>query len=220
MDSSPSAVLFDWDNTISNTFAALMDSYNYILRLYDKPEADEEWVKNNIRRAGHEAFPDLFGDKWEEALVEYRRYYNETHGISPVFDGVVDLLDLLKRHDISVGVISNKVDESLQRCVDEVGLRPYFSVVMGSITGEAGKPDPSMMIKALKTIGHKGEPEQVWYVGDTDIDMQFAANSFVKAVFVENAAFDTVEKITGLYTPHRVYRSIREFSDDMAKVMD
>lgn len=219
MTQHPAVVLFDWDNTISDTFAALCDSYNYILTRYGHSAKDAEWVKNNIRRAGHEAFPDLFGDKWEEALTEYRRYYNETHGISPVFDGVGDLLETLKRRGIPMGVISNKIDESLQRCVDEVGLRPYFSVVMGSVTGEAGKPDPSMMVKALKRIGYKDEPETVWYVGDTDIDMQFAANSLVRAVFVENAAFDTIGKIEDLYAPHRVYRSVREFSDDMAKDM-
>lgn len=211
MTRAPAIVLFDWDNTLSDTFPALFKSYNWILAQYGKDPWDEAMAKARIRKVGHETFPGIFGDKWEEALDLYRSHYREHYPSSPIFDGTKEVLERLKEKGARLGVISNKLQLPLELGVEASGFKPLMDVVIGAVPERKGKPDPQPMEEALRMLGYDGPRDDVWYVGDTDVDMEFAKNSGAKAVFVEHVGLDKRDDIMARYAPHGAHLNLRDF---------
>ena len=204
-------ILFDWDNTLSDTFPALHDSYNHMLRHFGREEWDVTTAKANIRHVAHEYLPTLFGERWEEALDVYRTYYRSTHATSPAFEKATDLMVHLKSNGARLGIISNKNEAILQSAYELSPYKPYMDVVLGALAERPGKPDPMVMELALQQLGHEGPRENIWYVGDTDVDMEFARNAGVKSVFIENAGLDRMEDIQLSHKPDLAFKSLADF---------
>lgn len=211
MTHTPEIVLFDWDNTLSDTFPALFDSYNHMLRHFGRDAWDETTAKQNIRRVAHEYLPTLFGDKWEEAREVYRAHYRSNHPTSPMFDGTQEVLEHLHGKGVKLGVISNKAQSLLDKAAEDSGFKPLLDVLIGAEEGRRGKPDPEAMDLALKQLNYDGAREKVWYVGDTDLDMEFAKNSGAKGVFIEHIGFDKKDDIKARFAPHGAYLNLRDF---------
>lgn len=208
---TPAIVLFDWDNTLSDTFPALFDSYNHMLRHFEMDEWDEATAKANIRHVAHEYLPTLLGERWEEGLEIYRGYYRENHAVSPAFESALELMQKLREKGIRVGVISNKNEGILKVAANASPFAQYLEVVFGAVNERPGKPDPAVMDMALKALNYDGPMDDVWYVGDTDVDMEFAANCGAKSVFIENAGLDTLEDIKIRHKPDMAFYSLKEF---------
>ncbi|MEK9930797.1 MAG: HAD hydrolase-like protein, partial [Rhodospirillaceae bacterium] len=67
LDPLPRAILFDWDNTLVDTWGVIHDSMNVTLKHMGQNQWTIEETRKNVRKALREAFPELFGDRWEEA---------------------------------------------------------------------------------------------------------------------------------------------------------
>lgn len=75
----PRVVLFDWDNTLMDTTPVLFKAFCAMRRHYDLPEYSMEEYQAKTGLSLRETFPDLFGDKWEEAKKVYLDAYRENH---------------------------------------------------------------------------------------------------------------------------------------------
>ena len=64
----PRAILFDWDNTLVDSWATIHEALNFLMRAMDKPEWTLADTKGKVRLSLREAFPMHFGERWEEAL--------------------------------------------------------------------------------------------------------------------------------------------------------
>ncbi len=205
-------IIFDWDNTLDDSFPALFDSWNYTLAKFGKPQWDDATAKKNIRKTAHEIMPEVFGGDWEKAIVDYRAYYYDNHTKPTILPCVEDLLKALKKDGKILGVISNKGEAVLHDIAKQSGLEGYFDVIMGADKNRLGKPDPSTMDIMLDKIGYTGSRDTIWYVGDTDIDIQFAKKAGTKSIFVENAGLETVDSIQ-VEKPYYAFKTIKDFHD-------
>ena len=71
----PAAIIFDWDNTLVDTWPVIHDSMNTTLKHLGYQLWSIEETKERVRRSLREAFPELFGDKWEIAReIFYKRF--------------------------------------------------------------------------------------------------------------------------------------------------
>ncbi|HIM41740.1 MAG TPA: hypothetical protein EYM35_02600, partial [Rhodospirillales bacterium] len=71
----PRAILFDWDNTLVDSWPTIHDALNVTLTAFGK----EPWIldetRSRVRKSMRDSFPKLFGDKWRDAGdVFYERY--------------------------------------------------------------------------------------------------------------------------------------------------
>ena len=82
--------------------------------------------------------------------------------------GIVSALDRLRGLGLELAVVGNW-DLSLRRLLDEIGLTPYFRVVVHA----AGKPAPDGLLRALGEIGV--EPGRALHIGDDAVDEAAAA---------------------------------------------
>ena len=183
----PSAIIFDWDNTLVDTWPVIHDSMNSTLKHLGHQTWSIEETRERVRKSLREAFPDLFGDKWEVAREIFYKRFKKIHLERLVaLHGAEGLLKLLFAKKIYLGVVSNKSGDNLRREADHLGWSKYFEQIVGAMDAEKDKPAIEPVLMALE--GSKIRPSSdVWFVGDTKIDMECAYNSGCLPILIRNS---------------------------------
>ncbi len=173
----PKAVLFDWDNTLIDSWPVLHEAANRTFQAFDMPLWTLEEAKRNIARSLRDAFPAMFGERWEEARDIYYRSFSAIHleRLVPL-PGAQELLDNLAGRGIPLGVVSNKTGHFLRSEAEKIGWSSYFTCLIGAADAARDKPAPDPIFMALKTIDLPPSPE-IWFVGDGKIDVDCAINA-------------------------------------------
>lgn len=215
----PDAILFDWDGTLVDTVQVLTKGYNDVFVHFGMPTWTIEDAKKNIRTSSRETFPYLFGDRSDEALEVYYHSIEKNHlDQLDKMEGVDAFLDLLKSKNIPLGVISNKRDTYLKKEVAYLGWGHYFSAIVGAGRAAQDKPAPEIMDVALNEMQLPNKPLELWYVGDTETDLEFAANYGCKKIFISHG-FGTLENAQK-YAPDFVANSCAELGKQLDTVFN
>lgn len=170
----PRALLFDWDNTLVDSWGVIHRALEAtFLAMGQEPWTLEE-CRLRVRASAREAFPALFGARAEEAARIFYEAYGKGHvtALAPL-PGAAALLQALSDSGYRLGVVSNKAGHLLRPEVAALGWEPYFGAVVGANDAAADKPAPEAPAMALGALGLEAS-EEVWFVGDTDIDMRCA----------------------------------------------
>ncbi|MBC6404241.1 MAG: HAD-IA family hydrolase [Rhodospirillales bacterium] len=184
----PKGLLFDWDNTLVDSWgvihAALEETF---VAMGEKPWSLEE-CRERIRASARDAFPKLFGDRAEEASEIFYSSFRHNHiaALRPL-EGAKALLDTLKSLNLKMGIVSNKLGDLLRDEVVALRWRPYFTAVIGAQDTAADKPASNAPAAALAEMGLAASQE-IWFVGDTDIDMLCAVRVGCRPVLVRDEA--------------------------------
>jgi phosphoglycolate phosphatase len=183
----PRAILFDWDNTLVDSWATIHEALNFLMRAMGKPEWSLAETRERVRLSLRDAFPLHFGERWEEAREIYLGRFREIHldRLSPL-PGRERLLRALAGEGIYLGVVSNKTGELLRREVARLGWSGFFGSIVGAGDAPADKPAREPVHLALSPSGVPAG-EEVWFVGDTAVDMECAQNSGCIAVLLGDA---------------------------------
>lgn len=173
----PRAVLIDWDNTLVDTWPVIHDAMNTTLRAMGEAEWQYSETKQRVRRALREAFPDIFGERWEAARDIYYRRFQAIHLEQlETRPGAHELLAALAARGFYLAIVSNKTGKYLRRETAHLGWDRYFGRVVGAADAANDKPSPDVVELALEGSGI--EPgDGVWLVGDTGIDLECAHNA-------------------------------------------
>lgn len=197
----PQAVLFDWDNTLIENWAALTASMNEALRAFSLPLWDEARMIENSKHSLRDSFPVIFGKHWEKAREVFYAHFRARHldGVHKLV-GADDLLQLLQEHGVKLAVCSNKNGELLRREVKKVGWTQHFSSVIGAQDAEKDKPDAAPARLILQANNLLAGPH-VWFVGDTATDMMCASRAGCLAVGVGPGARENPDYQPELWFP-------------------
>jgi phosphoglycolate phosphatase len=118
-----------------------------------------------------------------EAKMAYERGPNGHRHCAP-FPGIVDMLETLVARGIKLAVLSNKTEFEVRATVTRLFPNVPFVHVAGARDDTPLKPDPyAALVIASEHL--RLCPEQVAFVGDTDVDMKTAVNAGMFAVGVE-----------------------------------
>jgi phosphoglycolate phosphatase len=130
----------------------------------------------------------MFGDQWERARDIFYDTLTEQHlkHVTPM-PGVPGVL--AAGAPWPQGVVSNKAGAFLRREVAHLSWAHHFGPVIGAGDAVADKPDPAPLLMALQQLGRQAGPD-VWYMGDTALDMQAARAAGLTAVLIGHAAHD------------------------------
>lgn len=184
----PRAILFDWDNTLVDSWATIHEALNFLMRAMGRPEWSLAETRERVRLSLRDAFPLHFGERWEEARRIYLDRFRAIHleRLRPL-PGREAMLRALAGEGIFLGVVSNKTGELLRREVARLGWSGFFGSVVGAGDAAADKPAREPVQLALMPSGVPAG-EEVWFVGDTAIDMECAQNSGCVAVLLGDGA--------------------------------
>jgi phosphoglycolate phosphatase len=185
-------MVFDWDNTLIDSWPAIHDANNHTLEAFGlKPWTFEE-TRTRVRKSMRDSYPELFGDRWEEAgRVFYERFSARHLETVQPLPGAAEMLAGLKAEGIYLGVVSNKKGDYLRDEARHLGWDAYFGRIVGAFDAARDKPAPEPVAMALEGSG-VSPGAAVWFVGDTGVDMECGVNAGCLPVLVREA--DPVEE--------------------------
>lgn len=189
----PRAILFDWDNTLVDTWRTIHHALCITFEAMDRTPWTLDEVRRNVRASARDAFPALFGARAEEASEIFFATYERDHldKLAPL-PGAPEMLADLAARNLTLGVVSNKIGRLLRKEAAHLGWDRHFSGLVGAADASADKPSAEPVRLALASSGHAPGPE-VWFVGDTDIDMRCAAEAGCTRVLLRPQPPDKAE---------------------------
>ena len=181
------AVIFDLDGTILDTLEDLKNSVNFALSKNGLPvrTIDEirTFVGNGIRLLMERAVPENTDSSVVDRCFEdFKAHYKE-HSADKTkpYEGIIALLDELKSKGVKLAVVSNKADFAVQTLVEKY-FQGLFDFAVGEREGIRRKPCPDSVNEAIKVLD--ASPDEVVYVGDSEVDVETSRNAGVKCVAV------------------------------------
>ncbi|NBO18289.1 MAG: HAD family hydrolase [Proteobacteria bacterium] len=189
---APKAIIFDWDNTLVDTWpvihAAMVETFKY---MGHTPWTLEE-TKEKVRRSMRDAFPELFGDRWEEAGKMYQKAYLASHlSALKALPGAVEVLKAIQQRGVLCVLVSNKKGPTLRKEVENMGWGAYFHRVIGADDAARDKPHADPVHMALEATHITPAPD-VWFVGDSDVDLECAQETGCTPILYGESAKDHV----------------------------
>lgn len=176
MTRRPRALLFDWDNTLVDSWLVIHDALVVTFTAMGQQPWTLAETKVRVRHSLKEAFPRLFGERWDEARKLYLDAFTAIHlERLTALAGAEAMVASLAGQGYYLAVVSNKTGRLLRREVEHLGWQPYFKRLVGAGDAAADKPDPAPARLALEGSGIA--PEAAWFVGDTELDVDCALAS-------------------------------------------
>lgn len=202
------AVLFDFDGTLADSFAAITASTNHVLRHFGKPEMLESDIRRYVGFGLQNLMETLLPDcPADEAVAVYREHHPSVMRTgTKLFPGVADTLAELRRRGLKQAVCSNKAVAFTKQLVASLGLADTFEAVLGPDDVGVPKPDPAMLLEGMKRLG-VSRFETV-YVGDMAIDVHTAKAAGVPVWLVTGGAAGLEDAAAS--GPDRLLSELRE----------
>lgn len=173
----PRAMIFDWDNTLIDSWVAIMDAQNHTLVTFGQRPWSLDETKKRVRGSMRDTYPQLFGDRWLEAGEVFYKRFAERHldNLRPL-PGAPEMLAFAADGDRYLAVVSNKKGSYLREEASRLGWEGFFGRIVGAFDAPRDKPAADPVLLALSDSGITAG-EDVWFVGDADIDLQCAVNA-------------------------------------------
>lgn len=173
----PKAIIFDWDNTLVNTWPVIHAALNKTLIDMAREPWPMEMVKQRVARSMRDSFPLVFGDDWQAAGELYQSNFRAIHlERLEALPGAEDTLKWLSDKPVHVAVASNKRGVNLRKESTHIGWDQYFQKLIGAEDTPHDKPAAAPVHAALLGSGVPSGSD-VWFVGDSSIDMECAHNT-------------------------------------------
>ena len=185
------AVVFDWDGTVmdsTHSIVVAIQSACADLGLPIPDARDAAWVIGlSLERALYRCVPDLTAEQLPQFLDRYRFHFFGRDDQIKLFDGIVDVLHMIRRRDALLAVATGKSRVGLNRVLEQVRLNDLFNATRCA-DETVCKPNPTMLLQILEEF--ELEPEEVLMVGDTTHDIDMASSAGMDSMAVTYGAHD------------------------------
>jgi phosphoglycolate phosphatase len=174
--------IFDCDGTLVDSgatiTAALAASFERNGIPVPPPSVSRRVIGLSLIEAMAALLPDTDDSEHRRLAEDYKTAFMglRTSGqvAEPLYDGVLDLLDMLEHDGWLLAVATGKSDRGLKHCLDSHGIHARF-ISLQTADRHPSKPHPSMVDQAIADAG--ASPAKTIVVGDTSFDMAMAVNA-------------------------------------------
>ena len=192
-----SAIIFDCDGVMFDSYQANIKYYNHILARFNLPPMREDDFDYVHMHPADKSVRHIFrGTPYEEKAQAYRLQTDYTPFIKDMIiePGLKELLRLLKPH-FGLAVATNR-SHTIGDVIKRHGIKDLFDIVVSSVDVKEPKPDPETIFKVLDFFGIG--PEQALYVGDSQVDYETASAAGVPLIAYRNKALNADRHIENL----------------------
>ncbi len=171
-----SLLIFDWDGTLADSTARILNSFRSTAVMMGIAPPDPEKARFCIGLGLQETFSRLY-PAMDPGVISgmialFRDcYLREPTPVHP-FPGVIDGLAALEERGYRLAVATGKSHKGLMHGLRDFGIRGRFSYTRCADQSRP-KPDPSMLFDILEFTGK--EASEALMIGDTTHDLQMAA---------------------------------------------
>jgi phosphoglycolate phosphatase len=186
----PKLLIFDWDGTLADSATSITLAMQTAIDQMGLDRRSSDTIRNIIGLGLDEAiirlFPSLRPEDRRCLADNYRQQYlASTRDGTPLFPGVKKVLRDLHAEGYLLAVATGKSRRGLDRVLKESGLGPYFQASRCA-DETLSKPHPRMLQEIMDILD--SEPCDSLMVGDSEYDLQMAANAGVAAIAVTYGA--------------------------------
>ena len=205
------AVLFDFDGTLADSYAAITASVNHVRAAHGLPPLPEQEVRRHVGRGpDHLLRHTVPGGDVADDVARYRAHHPSvmrpgTH----LLPGTAEAVAAARASGRRVGVCSNKPGGFTRDLLKYLGLAEHVDLVLGPEDVARPKPAPDMLVQALARLGLAAG--QALYVGDMTVDVQTARAAGVR-VWVVPTGSDERATLEGA-RPDRILRDLHELAE-------
>lgn len=184
-------VIFDWDGTLMDSQAHIVNSLQHAMTLVGEPLLSNKETAAVIGLSLQEAAKQLMPENWhlhyDEFAQAYRSHYLAGQSNSQLFEKAEDTLQSLKEQGYWLAVATGKSSDGLKSALEHSGLGEYFLATRCADQCHS-KPHPQMLEELLDEFGL--EANHAVMIGDSIYDIQMAKNANVDAVAVSYGVHD------------------------------
>lgn len=178
------AILFDWDDTLADTFLARERAVQATFDAVGITDiTGHDFLLTTIGfqlQVELQRFKERRGITEDLPTIQRRFYWRDYAGLVTAYPGVTEMLRELKGRGHKLGVVTHKIRERMLDgmrtglvCeVESLGWGGLFDVLIGMEDAPRLKPYPDGILSALARL--RLTPEEAVYVGDTASDLQAA----------------------------------------------
>lgn len=202
--------LLDTLTDLTNSTNVVMEQYQ--MPGYTREQV-RSFVGNGIRRLLERAVSrDMDTEEFEQIHKSFREHY-DLHCMDETkpYPGIISLLEWLNSEGYQTAIVSNKADFAVKK-LNDIYFKDLVSVAIGEQEGCRRKPAPDSVFRAIRELDQRagketGERESVFdpvdekegcssgtiskerkartvYVGDSDVDIDTAANAGIDCILV------------------------------------
>lgn len=189
--------IFDLDGTLLYTLEDIAAAENKALAELELPPRSVEeyrWiVGGGADDIARRLLPEYLHtpENITSFVQRFRAHYHlNWHDQTRLYDGIAELLAILRRKGFPLAILSNKPEEFALKIVDfyfpdwQGKSRPaLFTHVVGQRAGVPVKPDPALALQIARDWGLP--PSAIAFLGDSDIDIYTASHAGMVSVGVE-----------------------------------
>lgn len=169
--------LFDCDGTLVDSQANICAAVEEAFSLHGVAKPDRAAIRRIVGLSLVEAMRGLLpgaDDAQHRAMAEdYKLAFQRMRATGaladePLFEGMIETLDVLQADGWRLGVATGKSDRGLAHVLDLHGIRARF-VTLQTADRHPSKPHPSMIELAMAEAG--SSPQTTVMIGDTSYDI-------------------------------------------------
>ncbi len=188
------AIIFDLDGTLIDSITDIADAMNSSLEALGFPthpvEAYRDFVGSGLKELAKRALPEKQQtNKNIDALAKkFWDVYDVTWYLhTNIYPGVLYLIQLAVARKMKLAILSNKPHYFTKKMIRHFfrgamirHTKNPFGIYSGEDSEKPAKPDPSVALELAARM--KVKPQNIAFVGDSEIDIQTAKNAGMIAV--------------------------------------
>lgn len=177
-------IVFDLDGTLLDTLKDLNEACNFALNKYNFQmttlSETKSFIGNGIRNL---VLKSLKGNDKDIDLVfdAFKDYYFKNYNVyTKPYEGIVELLNILKMNNCRLAVVSNKNQYCLDKLCEE-----HFKDVFEIIIGDSDKIERKPSTMGLEMVCKKFSCSlaDLLYIGDSGVDFQTVKNAKCNGIY-------------------------------------
>ena len=179
-------IIFDLDGTLIDTLSDIEHIFNYVLIKNGLEKKSKNFYKKNIgnglENLLRKCIPDNFMGDFDLLSKSVRdRYKSQLNTKTEIYDGIILVLEYLKKNQVNMAVISNKLHSLAVRSVNTY-FNSYEMKVVGAEGGFPRKPSPDSTFHVLQHFNCSSS--DALFIGDSIVDVKTAQNANISSVGV------------------------------------
>ncbi len=179
-------IIFDMDGTLINSSLTIANAINYVRKNLGFAPMDQKEILrmvndhtlNPAKTFYHAEAFDADHERW------FSEYYTRNHEKELVlYDGIKEMLDLLKEEGYALAVATNAYRGSTIESLTHLNVYDHFDAIACYDDVEKGKPYPDMLYKILDELDHSNDKSI--FIGDGPRDEAASKNADIPYLMVD-----------------------------------
>jgi phosphoglycolate phosphatase-like HAD superfamily hydrolase len=203
------AVIFDLDGTIGDTVPLCIKAFRESVEPLIKKAVSDSDIMATFGPSEEGTIMALAPNHYEKGIADYLSYYEIYHDICPrPFEGIKELLDLLKKRNIHLAMVTGKGKYSTEISLKKFDLENYFEIIETGVSSGPRKPEG--LRNVINKYGELSKGEMI-YIGDAISDIEASRQVAIPVVAAGWAVDADREKLIA-HQPDEIFHSVSDLS--------